>query len=72
MRYLKRRYFFLKLCCSKRNSKTFQRQLTTVTASALDREFSGIKAYVSLEGDQSIWQNKWNAGKRNYLGHDSL
>jgi preprotein translocase subunit SecA len=26
----------------------------------LDREFSGIKAYVS-EGDQSIWQNKWNA-----------
>jgi preprotein translocase subunit SecA len=34
--------------------------------------FSGIKAYVSLEGDQSIWQNKWNAGKRNYLGHDSL
>jgi preprotein translocase subunit SecA len=27
----------------------------------LDREFSGIKAYVSLEGDQSIWQNKWNA-----------
>jgi preprotein translocase subunit SecA len=23
--------------------------------------FSGIKAYVSLEGDQSIWQNKWNA-----------
>jgi preprotein translocase subunit SecA len=33
----------------------------SVTASALDREFSGIKAYVSLEGDQSIWQNKWNA-----------
>jgi hypothetical protein len=27
-------------CCSKRNSKTFQRQLISVTASALDREFS--------------------------------
>jgi preprotein translocase subunit SecA len=26
----------------------------------LDREFSGIKAR-KLEGDQSIWQNKWNA-----------
>ncbi|CAM2994300.1 preprotein translocase subunit SecA [Flavobacterium frigoris] len=33
----------------------------SVTATAMDREFSGTKAYVSLEGDQSIWQNKWNA-----------
>ncbi|MBE0391215.1 preprotein translocase subunit SecA [Flavobacterium sp. PL002] len=32
-----------------------------VTASAKDREFSGSKAYVSLEGDQAVWQNKWNA-----------
>lgn len=32
-----------------------------VTASAKDREFSGTKAYVSLEGDQAVWQNKWNA-----------
>jgi preprotein translocase subunit SecA len=32
-----------------------------VTATAMDREFSGTKAYVSLDGDQSIWQNKWNA-----------
>ncbi|SEA76878.1 protein translocase subunit secA [Flavobacterium gillisiae] len=33
----------------------------TVTATAMDREFSGNKAYVSLEGDKAIWQNKWNA-----------
>jgi preprotein translocase subunit SecA len=33
----------------------------SVTATAMDREFSGNKAYVSLNGDQSIWQNKWNA-----------
>ncbi|WP_339919774.1 preprotein translocase subunit SecA [uncultured Flavobacterium sp.] len=32
-----------------------------VTATAMDREFSGNKAYVSLEGDKAIWQNKWNA-----------
>jgi hypothetical protein len=37
----------------------------------MDREFSGIKAR-KPEGDQSIWQNKWNCRKRNYLGHDSL
>ncbi|MEZ7504437.1 preprotein translocase subunit SecA [Flavobacterium sp. Arc2] len=33
----------------------------TVTATAMDREFSATKAYVSLEGDKSVWQNKWNA-----------
>jgi preprotein translocase subunit SecA len=32
-----------------------------VTATAKDREFSAIKPYVSLDGDQSVWQNKWNA-----------
>jgi preprotein translocase subunit SecA len=41
-------------------TRRFKDNSQTVTASALDREFSGIKAY---EGDQSIWQNKWNAGK---------
>jgi preprotein translocase subunit SecA len=33
----------------------------SVTATEMDREFSGIKPYVSLDGDQSVWQNKWNA-----------
>ncbi|WP_413997656.1 preprotein translocase subunit SecA [Flavobacterium sp. W1B] len=33
----------------------------TVTATAKDREFSGTKTYVSLDGDNAIWQNKWNA-----------
>jgi preprotein translocase subunit SecA len=33
----------------------------TVTATARDREFSGTKAYVSLNGDNAVWQNKWNA-----------
>jgi preprotein translocase subunit SecA len=33
----------------------------TVTATARDREFSGTKPYVSLDGDNAVWQNKWNA-----------
>ncbi len=33
----------------------------TVTATPKDREFSGTKTYVTLEGDNAIWHNKWNA-----------
>ncbi len=33
----------------------------TVTATPQDREFSGTKTYVTLEGDNAIWHNKWNA-----------
>ncbi|MGO4822605.1 MULTISPECIES: preprotein translocase subunit SecA [unclassified Flavobacterium] len=33
----------------------------TVTATARDREFSATKPYVSLDGDNAVWQNKWNA-----------
>ncbi len=33
----------------------------TVTATAKDREFSASKSYVSIEGDNAIWLNKWNA-----------
>jgi preprotein translocase subunit SecA len=33
----------------------------TVTATAKDREFSATKTYVTLEGDNAIWHNKWNA-----------
>ncbi|MCL9806276.1 preprotein translocase subunit SecA [Flavobacterium amniphilum] len=32
-----------------------------VTATAKDREFSATKAYVSLEGDQAVWANSWDA-----------
>jgi len=33
----------------------------TVTATEYDRELSGSKEYVSLDGDNAIWQNSWNA-----------
>ncbi|WP_367751882.1 preprotein translocase subunit SecA [Flavobacterium sp. WC2430] len=33
----------------------------TVTATAKDREFSGAKPYVSIVGENAVWQNKWNA-----------
>ena len=33
----------------------------TVTATAKDREFSGVKPYVSIVGENAVWQNKWNA-----------
>ncbi len=32
-----------------------------VTATAKDREFSAAKPYITIEGDKSIWANKWNA-----------
>ncbi|MFK7831997.1 MAG: preprotein translocase subunit SecA [Winogradskyella sp.] len=32
-----------------------------VTASAFDREISGAHDYVTLEGDQAIWANSWDA-----------
>ncbi|MCG9793316.1 preprotein translocase subunit SecA [Flavobacterium algicola] len=32
-----------------------------VTATEQDRVFAGIKPYVSIEGEQSVWQNQWNA-----------
>ncbi len=33
----------------------------TVTATAKDRELSGSKSYITLDGDQAIWANSWNA-----------
>ena len=45
----------------------------TVTATAKDRELSGSKSYITLDGDQAIWANSWNAaGKEISLGHDPL
>lgn len=32
-----------------------------VTATAKDREFSAIKPYITIEGDQAIWANSWDA-----------
>ncbi|NQX78326.1 MAG: preprotein translocase subunit SecA, partial [Gilvibacter sp.] len=32
-----------------------------VTASAFDRELSGTKAYVTLDGDKAVWANSWDA-----------
>ncbi|MDC7999287.1 preprotein translocase subunit SecA [Gilvibacter sediminis] len=32
-----------------------------VTATAFDRELSGTKAYVTLDGDKAIWANSWDA-----------
>ncbi len=33
----------------------------TVTASSYDRELSGEKDYVNLDGDKAIWSNSWDA-----------
>ncbi len=32
-----------------------------VTATAKDRELSATKEYITLDGDQSVWANSWNA-----------
>ncbi|WP_396194378.1 preprotein translocase subunit SecA [Flavobacterium sp.] len=33
----------------------------TVTATPKDRELSATKSYITLDGDQAIWANSWNA-----------
>ena len=33
----------------------------TVTATAKDRELSATKTYITLDGDNAIWSNSWNA-----------
>ncbi|RKR12240.1 protein translocase subunit secA [Maribacter vaceletii] len=46
----------------KETAKRFANNTTlTVSASEYDRELSGEKEYVSLEGDNATWQNSWNA-----------
>ncbi|MEC5167399.1 preprotein translocase subunit SecA [Flavobacterium sp. PL11] len=32
-----------------------------VTATAKDRELSGVKSYITLDGDNSVWSNSWSA-----------
>ncbi|WP_289041270.1 preprotein translocase subunit SecA [uncultured Zobellia sp.] len=46
----------------KETAKRFAKNETIqVTASEYDRELSGSKDYVSLDGDNAIWKNSWNA-----------
>ncbi|MEO9892303.1 preprotein translocase subunit SecA [Aurantibacter sp.] len=46
----------------KETAKRFVANKTlTVKASERDRELSGTKEYVTLDGDNAIWQNSWNA-----------
>lgn len=33
----------------------------TVTATPRDRELSAAKSYITLDGDQAVWANSWNA-----------
>lgn len=46
----------------KETAKRFAHNPTlTVTASEFDRQLSGSKDYVSLEGDNASWKNAWDA-----------
>ncbi|MFS4494659.1 preprotein translocase subunit SecA [Maribacter sp. 2308TA10-17] len=46
----------------KETAKRFANNTTlTVTASEYDRELSGSKDYVTLDGDNAIWKNSWDA-----------
>lgn len=39
----------------------FHNENLEVTATEYDREFSGTKDYITLEGDKAIWSNTWDA-----------
>lgn len=46
----------------KETAKRFTNEDTVnVTATTYDRELSGLKEYVALEGDQAVWQTSWDA-----------
>ncbi|RDK84789.1 preprotein translocase subunit SecA [Marinirhabdus gelatinilytica] len=46
----------------KETAKRFkENQTLEVTASPFDRELSGEKDYVTLEGEKAIWKNSWDA-----------
>jgi preprotein translocase subunit SecA len=46
----------------KETAKRFaQNETLTVTANEYDRTLSGTKEYVSLDGEQAVWQNSWDA-----------
>ncbi|NNT72206.1 preprotein translocase subunit SecA [Flavobacterium sp. IMCC34852] len=46
----------------KETARRFKENTTiTVTATPKDRELSATKSYITLDGDQAIWANSWNA-----------
>jgi preprotein translocase subunit SecA len=46
----------------KETAKRFKNNTTlTVTATPFDREISGEKEYVTLDGEKAIWKNSWDA-----------
>ena len=46
----------------KETAKRFKENATlSVTATPKDRELSATKQYISLQGDEAIWTNSWNA-----------
>ncbi|NER12195.1 preprotein translocase subunit SecA [Leptobacterium flavescens] len=46
----------------KETSKRFaENETITVTATAFDRELSGSKDFVSLDGEKAVWKNSWDA-----------
>lgn len=46
----------------KETAKRFANNKTiTVSASEFDRELSGTKSYVSLDGEKAVWSNSWDA-----------
>ena len=46
----------------KETAKRFtENDVVSVTASVYDRELSGVKEYVTLEGDNAIWATSWDA-----------
>ena len=46
----------------KETARRFKENSTiTVTATPKDRELSATKSYITLDGDNAIWANQWNA-----------
>jgi len=46
----------------KETARRFKENTTiTVTATPMDRQLSSTKDYITLEGDNAVWANSWNA-----------
>jgi len=46
----------------KETARRFKENTTlTVTATSKDRELSASKSYITIEGDNAVWANSWNA-----------
>ncbi|MEN8846395.1 MAG: preprotein translocase subunit SecA, partial [Candidatus Arcticimaribacter sp.] len=52
----------------KETAKRFVHNTTIeVTASEFDRQISGEKAYVNLQGDKALWSNSWDAAGKDII-----